>query len=73
MGRMWWQVNWNNFMCPAELYKVNIYMATMAVYNKKSIAMVFRVFFVFLISLPSLSLLSMLLKVLQPLYAKLLI
>jgi len=59
-------------MCPAELYKVNIHVATMAIYNKKSIAMVLRVF-VFLISLPSLSSLSMLLKVLQPLHTKLLI
>jgi hypothetical protein len=57
----------------AELYKVNIYVATIAVYNKKSIAMVLRVFFVFLISLLSLSLSSMLLKILQPLYAELLI
>jgi len=57
----------------AELYKVNIYMATMAVHNKKLIAMVLRVFFIFLISLPSLSLLSILLKILQPLHAKLLI
>jgi len=60
-------------MCLAELYKINIYVATMAVYNKKLIAMVLKVFFVFLISLLSLSSLSMLLKVLQPLHAKLLI
>jgi len=60
-------------MRPAELYKVNIYVATIAVYNEKSIAIVLRVFFVFLISLLSLSSLSILLKVLQPLYAKLLI
>ena len=56
-----------------ELYKVNIYIATMAVYNKKLIAIVLRVFFIFLISLLSLSSSSILLKVLQPLYAKLLI
>jgi len=48
----------------AELYKVNIYIATIAVHNKKSIAIVLRVFFIFLISLLSLSSLSMLLKVL---------
>ena len=48
-------------------------MATIAVYNKKSIAIVFRVFIIFLMSLLSLSSSSMLLKVLQPLYAKLLI
>jgi len=57
----------------AELYKVNIHVATMAVHNKKLIAMVLKVFFIFLISLLSLSSLSMLLKMLQPLYAKLLI
>jgi len=57
----------------AELYKVNIHVATIAIYNKKSIAIVLRVFFIFLISLLSLSLSSMLLKVLQPLYTKLLI
>ena len=57
----------------AELYKVNIYVATMAIYNKKLIAIVFKVFFIFLISLPSLSSSSILLKVLQPLYAELLI
>jgi len=60
-------------MRPVELYKVNIHVATMAVHNKKSIAIVLRVFFIFLISLLSLSSSSMLLKVLQPLYTKLLI
>ena len=60
-------------MQPAELNKLKIDLATVAVYNKKSIAIVLRVFFIFLISLPSLSLLSILLKILQPLYAKLLI
>jgi len=48
----------------AELYKVNIYVATIAVYNKKLIAIVLGVFFVFLISLPSLNSSSILLKIL---------
>ena len=56
-----------------ELYKVNIYVVTIAVYNKKLIAIVLRAFFIFLISLLSLSSLSMLLKVLQPFYTELLI
>ena len=45
---MRWQANWNNLIQLAELDKLKINIATMAVYNKKSIAIVLRVFLIIL-------------------------
>ena len=57
----------------AELNKLKINVATVAVYNKKLIAIVLRVFLVILTRLPCLWSPSMLLKVSQPGHTELLI